>query len=241
MGPDSAARRARVGRRRHGSRRHPAGRRLRASSSRSRWAPSAKGQAGPRTLRVDLGDDVPLHEHHHGLRGDRRRRGDRVHDRRRRALGVLKNLAGLVGTLYIALALFIVGVLLPVALFFGVPIRRFLAAVREPALIAFTTSTSEAALPRAMETMEAMGCPRRIVAFVLPLGYTLQPRWDDALPLARGDVRGAGGRRVAHHRPADHDDADADAHEQGRRRRAARVARHPGGHTRELSVAARRA
>jgi proton glutamate symport protein len=86
--------------------------------------------------------------------------------------GVLKNLAGLVGTLYLALALLIVGVLLPVALFFGVPIRRFLAAVREPALIAFTTSTSEAALPRAMEMMEAMGCPRRIVAFVLPLGYS---------------------------------------------------------------------
>lgn len=86
--------------------------------------------------------------------------------------GVLKNLAGLVGTLYIALTLLIVGVLLPVALFFGVPIRRFLTAVREPALIAFTTSTSEAALPRAMEMMEAMGCPRRIVAFVLPLGYS---------------------------------------------------------------------
>jgi proton glutamate symport protein len=86
--------------------------------------------------------------------------------------GVLKNLAGLVGTLYLALTLLMVGVLLPVALFFGVPIRRFLTAVREPALIAFTTSTSEAALPRAMEMMEAMGCPRRIVAFVLPLGYT---------------------------------------------------------------------
>jgi proton glutamate symport protein len=86
--------------------------------------------------------------------------------------GVLKNLAGLVGTLYVALAVFAGAVLLPVALLFGVPIRRFLAAVREPALIAFTTSTSEAALPRAMETMEAMGCPRRIVSFVLPLGYT---------------------------------------------------------------------
>jgi proton glutamate symport protein len=86
--------------------------------------------------------------------------------------GVLKNLAGLVGTLYVALVLFLGGVLLPVALVFRVPVRRFIAAVREPALIAFTTSTSEAALPRAMETMEAMGCPRRIVAFVLPLGYT---------------------------------------------------------------------
>ena len=86
--------------------------------------------------------------------------------------GVLKNLAGLVGTLYVALALFLGGVLLPVAVLFRVPVRRFLAAVREPALIAFTTSTSEAALPRAMEKMEEMGCPRRVVAFVLPLGYT---------------------------------------------------------------------
>jgi proton glutamate symport protein len=86
--------------------------------------------------------------------------------------GVLKNLAGLIGTLYLALAVVIGAVLLPAALLFGVPVRRFLAAVREPALIAFTTSTSEAALPRAMETMEAMGCPRRIVSFVLPLGYT---------------------------------------------------------------------
>jgi proton glutamate symport protein len=86
--------------------------------------------------------------------------------------GVLKNLAGLVGTLYVALTLFLGGVLLPVALFFRVPVKRFISAVREPALIAFTTSTSEAALPRAMEKMEEMGCPRRIVAFVLPLGYT---------------------------------------------------------------------
>jgi proton glutamate symport protein len=86
--------------------------------------------------------------------------------------GVLRNLAGLVGTLYLALILFLGGVLVPVALLFGVPLRRFLKAVREPALIAFTTSTSEAALPRAMEMMEALGCPRRIVAFVLPLGYT---------------------------------------------------------------------
>jgi proton glutamate symport protein len=77
-----------------------------------------------------------------------------------------------VGTLYLALVLFIGGVLVPVALLFGVPLRRFLTAVWEPALIAYTTSTSEAALPRAMECMEEMGCPRRIVSFVLPLGYT---------------------------------------------------------------------
>jgi proton glutamate symport protein len=87
-------------------------------------------------------------------------------------LGVLYNLAWLVGTLYAALVVFIVGVLVPVALLFKVPIRAFVAAVREPAVIAFTTASSEAALPRAMETMEQFGVPRRIVAFVLPLGYS---------------------------------------------------------------------
>jgi proton glutamate symport protein len=85
---------------------------------------------------------------------------------------VLVNLAWLVGTLYATLALFMVLVLLPVALFFKVPIRKFLMIVREPAIIAFTTTSSEAALPRAMEGLERLGVPRRIVSFILPLGYS---------------------------------------------------------------------
>ncbi len=87
-------------------------------------------------------------------------------------LGVLVNLGKLLLTLYGALAAFGLLVLLPVALLFRVPIRRFLTAVAEPATIAFATSTSEAALPRAMEAMEALGVPRRIVAFVIPAGYS---------------------------------------------------------------------
>jgi proton glutamate symport protein len=87
-------------------------------------------------------------------------------------LGVLVNLSKLLLTLYGALALFGVCVLLPVALLFRVPVKRFLAAVAEPATIAFATSTSEAALPAAMEQMEALGVPRRIVAFVIPAGYS---------------------------------------------------------------------
>ncbi|GAC1654188.1 MAG: glutamate/proton symporter GltT [Gemmatimonadaceae bacterium] len=87
-------------------------------------------------------------------------------------LGVLVNLAKLVGTLYAALAAFAVLALLPAALIARVPIRRFLRAVREPALIAFSTASSEAALPRAMQAMEAIGVPRRIVAFVIPTGYS---------------------------------------------------------------------
>ena len=87
-------------------------------------------------------------------------------------LGVLVNLGKLLLTLYGALAAFGLLVLLPVALIAGVPLKRFLKAVAEPATIAFATATSEAALPRAMEAMEALGVPRRIVAFVIPAGYS---------------------------------------------------------------------
>ena len=87
-------------------------------------------------------------------------------------LGVLFNLGKLLLTLYGALAAFGLFVLLPVALIAGVPVLRFLKAVAEPASIAFATATSEAALPRAMEAMEALGVPRRIVSFVIPAGYS---------------------------------------------------------------------
>jgi proton glutamate symport protein len=90
----------------------------------------------------------------------------------RHGLGVLGSLGQLVLTLYVALIVFCVVVLVPVALVTGVPLRAFLRAVREPALIAFSTSTSEAALPRAIEAMEALGVPRRIVSFVIPAGYS---------------------------------------------------------------------
>ncbi len=85
---------------------------------------------------------------------------------------VLGNLAGLVGTLYLALAVLIVAVFLPVARLFGIPVRAFARAVREPALIAFSTTSSEAALPRAMEVLEEFGVPRHIVSFIVPLGYS---------------------------------------------------------------------
>ena len=86
--------------------------------------------------------------------------------------GVLSSLGKLVLTLYGALVVFAVAVLLPVAYFVGVPVRRFIGAVKEPALIAFSTASSEAALPKAMVQMEAIGVPRRIVAFVIPTGYS---------------------------------------------------------------------
>src|SRR3954449_2573689 len=87
-------------------------------------------------------------------------------------LGVLVNLGKLIGSLYFALILFIVFVLGAVALLFRVPIRKFIQAVREPATIAFATTSSESALPKAMEVMERLGVPPRIVGFVIPTGYS---------------------------------------------------------------------
>jgi proton glutamate symport protein len=87
-------------------------------------------------------------------------------------MGILFNLAKLLLTLYVALLVFILGVLLPVALLAKVPLKKFIAAVAEPVSIAFGTSSSEAALPRAMEAMEAIGVPRPVVAFVMPTGYS---------------------------------------------------------------------
>jgi proton glutamate symport protein len=89
--------------------------------------------------------------------------------------GGLKNLQSLalvVVTLYVALVVFGLFVLYPVARIARVPIGPFIKAVREPALIAFSTASSEAALPKAMERMEALGVSRRIVAFVMPTGYS---------------------------------------------------------------------
>jgi len=87
-------------------------------------------------------------------------------------LNTLVGLGRLVATFYLALIVFYAGVLLPIAWYFRIGVRDFVRAVREPATIAFSTTSSEAALPRAMEAMEAYGCPRRIVALILPLGYT---------------------------------------------------------------------
>jgi len=86
-------------------------------------------------------------------------------------LGVLLSLAKLVGTLYVSLIVFVLIVLVPVALIMRIPIRAFWKHVKEPWLIAFSTASSEAAFPQAMQAMEKFGVPRRIVSFVLPTGY----------------------------------------------------------------------
>lgn len=87
-------------------------------------------------------------------------------------LGILINLFQLLATLYLALFAFVILVLFPVALIIKLPIRKFLNAIAEPVSIAFATTSSEAALPRAMEAMESIGVPRKIIAFVMPMGYS---------------------------------------------------------------------
>lgn len=87
-------------------------------------------------------------------------------------LGILVNLAKLLLTLYGALIFFLLGVLLPIALVLKVPVKKFVAAIVEPVSIAFATTSSESALPKAMKAMEGIGVPCKIVAFVMPMGYS---------------------------------------------------------------------
>ncbi|MEY5011031.1 MAG: hypothetical protein RLZZ253_2170 [Verrucomicrobiota bacterium] len=87
-------------------------------------------------------------------------------------LGVLIQLAKLILTLYAALAVFCILVLLPIALWAKIPVLNFLRTIRSPAVVAFTTTSSDAALPDAMQRMIGFGVPKRIVSFVMPLGYS---------------------------------------------------------------------
>jgi proton glutamate symport protein len=87
-------------------------------------------------------------------------------------LKVLVNLGWLIGSLYLALVVLVVFVFGSVMVIARVPVRQFLKAVREPFTIAFATTSSESALPKAMENMERLGVPARIVGFVMPTGYS---------------------------------------------------------------------
>jgi proton glutamate symport protein len=89
-----------------------------------------------------------------------------------KGLGVLGNLAMIALTLYGALVVFIILVLGAVAIMIHLPILSFIRLVKEPVLLAFTTTSSESAFPKALENMERLGVPRRIVSFVLPMGYS---------------------------------------------------------------------
>jgi proton glutamate symport protein len=87
-------------------------------------------------------------------------------------LGVLVNLGNLILSLYLALIIFIVVVFGAVIAIVRIPLRQFIRAVREPAVLAFATTSSESALPKAMQAMERFGVPRHIVGFVMPTGYS---------------------------------------------------------------------
>lgn len=87
-------------------------------------------------------------------------------------LEIFGNLIKLLLTLYGALLAFVLLVLFPIALYFRIPIKKFAQAVSEPVSLAFATASSESALPKAMQAMESIGVPRKIVAFVLPTGYS---------------------------------------------------------------------
>ncbi len=87
-------------------------------------------------------------------------------------IDILKYLFLLLLTLYCALIAFILLVLLPVALYIKIPIRKFFDAIKEPVSIAFATTSSDAALPVVMQNMERFGVPRKIVSFVVPTGYS---------------------------------------------------------------------
>ena len=125
---------------------------------------------------------------------------------------VLVSLGYLIFTFYFAIVVFVVVVIGTVMLIARVPVRQFIRAVREPAAIAFATTTSEAAMPKAMEAMERLGVPNRIVSFVMPTGYSFNLD-GSMIFLAVASVFVAqamrNDHRAAHElRPTDHDDAD---------------------------------
>jgi proton glutamate symport protein len=87
-------------------------------------------------------------------------------------LGILSNLLKLLLSLYLALAIFLIFVLFPIALFYKVKIKKLAKLIAEPVAIAFATTSSEAALPKAMKALEEYGVSRKVVAFTMPMGYS---------------------------------------------------------------------
>ena len=160
-------------------------------------------------------------------------------------LGVLVNLGNLILTLYLGLIIFVVLVFGLVIFLVRVPLRQFIRAVREPATLAFATTSSESALPKAMQAMERIGVPRHIVGLVMPTGYSFNLDGSTLyLAVASVFVAQAAETTTGHHvglRSADHDHAGADDHFQRRGRGAAGVARRPARDVEQLSPGGTRA
>ena len=85
---------------------------------------------------------------------------------------ILKNYAKIICSLYFALFLFVILVVFAACKIVKISLRDFIRAIADPAFLAFTTASSEAALPKAMTIMEDFGVPKSIVGFVMPTGYT---------------------------------------------------------------------
>ena len=193
LGSDPAPRRARLRHRRDGAGRRPPDRRLqhalrhRARDDRREGPPGRRTGARRSPRRCSSSPNIVMHYAPIGVAAAI------AYTVGHGGMAVLYNLAWLVVTLYLALAVLILGVFLPIALIFKIPMRKFIRAVKEPAIIAFSTTSSEAALPRAMEAMERLGVPRRIVVLRPAARLQLQPRRDDAVSLA--------GRRYSSPRP----------------------------------------
>ena len=152
---------------------------------------------------------------------------------------VLGSYAKLVGSLYAALVVFALIVLVPALKLARVSVKRFFGKIREPFLIAFSTASSEAALPRALERIVEFGVPKSVAGFVLPAGYSFNLDGSTLyIVLATLTIAQAAGRHLSIveqviHVPRLH------AHDEGRRRRAAGVARHHRGRLRVVQPAGR--
>ncbi len=147
-----------------------------------------------------------------------------------KGVDVLFGLGKLIATMYVASVLCVVFVLGPALILFRIPVRGFYRAVREPFLIGFSTASSEAALPLALENMEQFGVPKHIVGFVIPTGYSFNLVGSTLyLSLASVFVAQAAGVNLSFGAAITHD-ADPDAHQQRRGRRSARRAGDPGRH-----------
>ena len=87
-------------------------------------------------------------------------------------IGILKSYLKVIFSMYFALIIFVGLIIFLVCKIVKVPVMGLLKTIKDPALIAFSTASSEAALPKAMEVMEKFGVPKNIVGFVMPTGYT---------------------------------------------------------------------
>ena len=168
-------------------------------------------------------DHVPHDEDHHGVGAGGSGRGAGLH-RGQHGIGTLLPLAKLAVTCYATLVIFVLCVFVPILMLARVPVGRFAAAVAEPAAIGFATTSSEAALPLAMERMEEFGVPRWIVSFVIPTGYSFNLTGSTLYLCHGGAVCRAGGRTAPERGAADGAAGHAGAHQQRHRRRAARDA-----------------